>query len=237
MWVQSAKTLGWRTLAGDVFWNNAAAHERQRYLAMTFKLTAIILLGAALYVQPLLAQPMDRYVSADQLSVRSCPSTSCGRISWLLSGQKVTVAETRNGWARISKYYDASCKGGVSEYVDSGNASCSKENGVSDGQLAEWVSLEYLAESREKPSPPSNSSLVNTLSNSDNFGKYKAVFIRSTQKLIDEGRCTEADVLETGGWMKATGQNADVPVFFIYCGGFTVANRLYLDASSGRVSP
>ncbi|KKN15223.1 hypothetical protein LCGC14_0988270 [marine sediment metagenome] len=202
---------------------------------MTFKLTTTVLLGTALYVQPLLAQPMKRYVSADQLSVRSCPSTSCGRISWLLSGQKVTVAETQNGWARISKYYDASCKGGVSEYVDSGNASCSKDNGVSDGQFAEWVSLEYLAERSEEPRPPSNSSLVNALSNSDNFGKYKAVFIESTQKLIDDGQCTEADVVENGGWVKATGPNADLPVFFIYCGGFTVADRLYLDASSGRV--
>ena len=188
-----------------------------------------------MYGHPLIAEPMERYVSADQLSVRSCPSTSCGRISWLLSGQKVTVSETKDGWARISKYYNASCKGGVSDYVDSGNAACSRENGIVDGQFAEWVSLVYLAESREEPKPASNSSLVNALSKSDNFGTYEPVFTEVTQKLVHDGQCTEADVVENGGWVKATGPNADLPVFFIYCGGFSVAYRLYLDASSGRV--
>lgn len=202
---------------------------------MTVKFAALFLLGTAMYAQPLIAEPMERYVSADQLSVRSCPSTSCGRISWLLSGQKVTVSETQDGWARISKYYNALCKGGVSEYVDSGNAACSEENGIADGQFAEWVSLDYLAKSREEPRPPSNSSLVNALSKSDNFGKYETVFIEVTQKLVHDGQCTEVDVVENGGWVKATGPNADLPVFFIYCGGFAVANRLYLDASSGRV--
>lgn len=201
---------------------------------MKLPIAKSILLVAAFYAQPLQAQQTDLYVSADQLSVRSCPSTSCGRISWLLSGQKVTVAETKNGWARISKYYDAACKAGKSEYVDIGNSACSEENGVSNGQFAEWVSLDYLEENREEPKPASSSSLINALGKSDNFGKYEAEFIRSTQQLIDEGKCTEADVVENAGWAKATGVNADLPVFFMYCKGFTVANRLYLDASTGR---
>lgn len=201
---------------------------------MKLPIAKSVLLIAAFYTQPLQAQQTDLYVSADQLSVRSCPSTSCGRISWLLSGQKVTVAETKNGWARISKYYDAACKAGRSEYVDTGNSACSEENGVSNGQFAEWVSLDYLEANREEPKPASSSSLINALRKSDNFGKYEAEFIRSTQQLIDEGKCTEADVVENAGWAKATGANADLPVFFMYCNGFTVANRLYLNASTGR---
>ncbi|MFG6599948.1 MULTISPECIES: SH3 domain-containing protein [unclassified Sulfitobacter] len=201
---------------------------------MKLTFTKSILLMATLYAQPLRAQQADLYVSADQLSVRSCASTSCGRISWLLSGQKVTVVETRNGWARISKYYDAACKAGKSEYVDSGNSACSEENGISNGQLAEWVSLDYLKANPEKPKPASSSILVNALRKSDNFNKYEAEFTRATQQLIDDGECTEADVVENAGWAKATGANADLPVFFMYCKGFTAANRLYLDASTGR---
>jgi hypothetical protein len=52
--------------------------------------------------------------------------------------------------------------------------------------------------------------------------------------LIGDGRCTAGDFEENGGWMKSS-NNRDEPVYFMYCGGFTAANRIYLDAASGRI--
>ena len=52
--------------------------------------------------------------------------------------------------------------------------------------------------------------------------------------MIQSGRCTAADFEEQGGWMKST-NHRDAPIYFTYCGGMTVANRIYLDAETGRL--
>jgi hypothetical protein len=188
-------------------------------------------LGTVLSAQ---TEPAEMFVTAEQLSVRSCPSTDCGRISWLLTGQKVTVFETSDGWARISKSYDAACVDGISEYVDSGQSECTAANGIIDGNMAEWVSMEFLTAEPPSSELDLSSPLAEALSGSDNYQANREVFISSTYELISQGICTEGDVIENGGWAKATGANADRPIFFIYCGGFTTSNRWYLDASTGR---
>lgn len=61
---------------------------------------------------------------------------------------------------------------------------------------------------------------------------YDAVFMKAAQRLIENGECAEAHF--DGGFVKSTFSKG--PVYFIYCGEMTAANRVYLDASTGRTS-
>lgn len=90
----------------------------------------------------------EQWVSGDRLNRRTCPSTDCGVVGQLFHREGVNVLEERNGWGRIADYYETSCGKGRSAYVDTGNASGTPENGIENGQFAEWVSLEHLTNVR-----------------------------------------------------------------------------------------
>jgi hypothetical protein len=174
----------------------------------------------------------EMYVTVDRLIRRTCPSTSCGDVGGLLSGEKVIVLEERDGWARITRTYDAACQDGISAYVDKGNARCETSNGIIEGQMAEWVAIQFLGQDRE-PDPQANSNSERLVLGSDNFKSHREIFTNSAVDLIKNGTCTESDFLEMGGWVASTSQGPNV--YFMYCGGMTVANRIYLDVSTGRV--
>ena len=174
------------------------------------------------------------WVTSERLQRHSCPSESCGIVGQLFFREAAIVLERRGGWARISKRYDASCSGGRSEYVDKGNAECSPANGIVDGKFAEWVKAEHLSATRP-PDPAATAAEDEKLvKDSDDFGKYRRAFVTAARTLIGDGRCTAGDFEENGGWMKSS-NHRDEPIYFMYCGGFTAANRIYLDAASGRI--
>ncbi|HXV73874.1 MAG TPA: hypothetical protein VD713_04010 [Sphingomonadales bacterium] len=77
--------------------------------------------------------------------------------------------------------------------------------------------------------------LEEAISHSDDFGRYKAAFLKATQDLIQSKKCSISDFEEMGGWVKSTTTYNDEPVYFIYCGGLAVTNRIYLDVSSGKI--
>lgn len=172
------------------------------------------------------------WVTSDRLARHTCPSASCGVVGRLFFREAADVAEIEGNWGRVSKRYDASCSGGNSAYVDDGNAACVGDNGIVDGQLAEWVEIAYLSPNR--PADPAEGAIgvSKLIAGSDDFRTYEAAFVNAAQKLMESGQCTEADFKEMGGFMKST--NNQGPVYFIYCGGMTAANRLYLNAATGK---
>ena len=176
----------------------------------------------------------EAWVTSDRLNRRTCPAVTCGIVGSLMFREKATLYDEKNGWARVSKYYDASCQNGLSQYVDSGNAACTEGNGIVDGRFAEWVSLKYLSNTR--PDDPSAGATGDyaLVSGSDDFRKYKYVFAKAAAELIASGRCTEQDFKNMGGWLKST-THWDSPVYFTYCGEMHVQNRLYLNAATGDV--
>jgi Protein of unknown function (DUF4236) len=182
-----------------------------------------------------LAAGEDRYwVTADRLNRRTCPSTACGIVGQLFFREAATIYEQKNSWARISTYYDASCNNGRSEYVESGNNQCKSENGIVDGKFAEWVSVQFLSQDRP-PDPAAEAKVTEALvAQSDDYRIYKAAFVRAAEDLISTGQCSAADFKEMGGWMKSI-SHKDQPIYFTYCGGLTVANRLYLNAETGKI--
>ncbi len=173
------------------------------------------------------------WVTSERLNRRTCPSESCGVVGQLFFREGVTAHEERDGWARITQPYDASCAGSRSEYVDTGNAACTPANGVSDGQFAEWVSVEYLSDTRPPDPAADASGLEELVAGSDDFARYRTAFLDAAQSLIAQRRCTERDFRDMGGWVKSS-SHRNQPIYFTYCGGVTVTNRLYLNADTGE---
>ena len=140
---------------------------------------------------------------------------------------------TSNGWARITNYYDASCRNGHSEYVDEGNSSCSPSNGVEEGKFAEWVSVKYL--SKNRPADPGAGATGDyaLVKGSDDYRQYKDVFAKSASELIASGKCTAQDFKNMGGWMKSS-NHMNQPIYFTYCGGMRTDKRIYLNAANGK---
>lgn len=177
----------------------------------------------------------EQFWAATQRSDRhTCPSERCGVVGQLMFRESAHVYERRDGWARISEPYLAGCANGRSDYVDTGNADCVEDNGIVGGRLAEWVQLSTLTETR--PADPAQTAEADEglVAHSDDFAQHRAAFVRAANTLIRQGRCTPVDFQEQGGWVKSS-NHRDQPIYFTYCGGMSASNRIYLDASNGRV--
>lgn len=174
------------------------------------------------------------WVTTQYADRHTCPSERCGIVGRLFFREGTEVHEVRDGWTRVSRVYDASCEGGRSAYVDKGRADCAADNGIEGGLFAEWIKSDQLSETRP-PDPAETAAPDESLvANSDDFTQHRKAFAKAAAELIASGRCTKAEFEEMGGWIKSS-NHRDAPVYFTYCGGMTVANRIYLDASSGRV--
>ena len=160
--------------------------------------------------------PGQYFVSADSLKERLGPSTDASVTNTIYKGQAVEVLEVKDGWARVSKYYDGAAEG-------------------KSGQVARWVSAQYLG--RERPAPiaaAADNKLEQAIKGSDDFAKFRVGFVNGSQELINSRRCTLADFAEMGGWMRSTNHKPK-PVYFTYCGGMTLANKVYLNAQTGEI--
>lgn len=190
-----------------------------------------ITLSAAISIAPVLAQER-LWVNVDSLYRRTCPSKECGTVGKQFFRESVPALEHREGWVRISEFYDASCVSGISEYVDSGTAECVAENGIENGKFAEWVMRQYLVP--EQPPDPSMGATGTAapIGQSDDYRLYKDAFVIAAEKLMQSGQCTAADFRDWGGWVKSS-DYADQPVYFVRC---KTGGRLYLDARSGVIS-
>lgn len=155
-----------------------------------------------------------------------------GRLSFR---EAVTVLEERGAWVRITKEYDGACENGQSRYVDVGDKACTSANGFRDGRFSEWVRKEHLSATR--PADPANTATTDEslVAQSDDFARYRRQFASIAAKLIADGRCTKAEFAEQGGFVKSVTEHRNEPIYFIYCGGMTAANKLYVNAKTGEV--
>ena len=174
------------------------------------------------------------WVTTSRLERRTCPSERCGVVGQLFFREAANVLERRGEWARITQPYDAACEGGRSTYVDTGNAACIAENGITHGRFAEWVLVRSLSAARPADPAETASQAERLVRQSDDFTQYRPAFVRAANELIYSGRCTPRDFEEQGGWMKSSNHRNEA-VYFTYCGEMTVANRIYLNAETGRI--
>ena len=195
---------------------------------MKAPLVTALLLGSSI------ASADDLWVSTDVLKRHSCPSNRCGVLGEIYYRSKATVLERREGWGRITRYYDAFCEAGKSRYFKGGTADCLETNGVKNSQVAEWIELKHLAAVRPADPAAAATGTAALIGGSDDFKTYKAVFVKITDQLLAAKRCSTADFKEWGGWMRSTTHKAS-PTYFMYCGGSTPAHKIYLDAAAGTL--
>lgn len=72
------------------------------------------------------------------------------------------------------------------------------------------------------------------ISLSDDLDRYRKVFAEAANNLLEDGTCKEAEFIENGGWIRSTAFKPRA-VYFMYCGGTTVDDRLYLDVNTGKI--
>ena len=176
----------------------------------------------------------DAWVAVDELDRRTCPAASCGIVGQLLKNEQVTIVEEKDGWGRITIYYDAACKNGKSLFISKGSRSCLPENGIDDGKMAEWVKMADLTITKPDMKMPPSQAKYDLVRLSDDFDTYKNEFINAADSLIESGRCTREDFEKIGGWMSSSNYS-NKPIYFIYCGGNEITNQVHLDASNGRI--
>jgi hypothetical protein len=170
------------------------------------------------------------WVASEAANRRTCPSVECGVVGKLLFRELATVIETKSGWARVTKYYDAACVGGRSEYVEEGPADCVPENGIVDGQFAEWIRLDLLSEERAPDPGAGATGTAKSVAQSNDFSRYKAQFVRAAEALIASGQCSAKDLSDAGGFLRST--NKGHGIYFTYCRDGS--DRIYLDVRTGR---
>ena len=105
---------------------------------------------------------------------------------------------------------------------------------ASDRAAAAAKARESTANAREAAAKAHAEAAEAAIQSSDDFQLHKGGFLKATSTLIDNGTCTLADFREMGGWVRSQSHKPK-PVYFTYCGGMTVSNRIYLDVSSGKV--
>ena len=175
-----------------------------------------------------------QWVTTERTDRHTCPSTECGVTGHLMFREGVDVLETKGMWSRITKAYSASCVEGESEYVKEGNKACTTANGIKNGLFAEWIQNKDLSPNRPTNPDEHASGDDALIKGSDDYRIYKDQFTKAARQLINDGTCTEGDFKEMGGWMASTNRGQDV--YFTYCGGMTLSNKVYLNAKSGKVS-
>ncbi|MDY0746574.1 hypothetical protein SNE35_18820 [Paucibacter sp. R3-3] len=184
------------------------------------KSIALIVALVLTFLQPAIAQvskPGKYYVVTETSSVRLAPVASAKETNVLRTRQAVDVIEVKGQWARISKYYDGAVEGQA-------------------GDVARWVRAADLSPTRppDEKARSDEPEIAKLLVDSDDFSRYRKAFIKASQDLVARGQCSLQDFKEIGGWMKST--NAPTaPVYFMYCGGMTKANRIFLNARTGEV--
>jgi hypothetical protein len=155
-------------------------------------LAALTLLGAA-------DAPGVYYVTTDRTDERLAPSPSARSTNGIYRQQKVDVFEVRNGWARVSKFYDGSVEG------------------VS-GEVARWVLAAHLGKQRpaDLPQPKIDRDpriAKDAIGGVGDFGMTEAdvrILYRGAKHFLDTGRCKRVELGMKSGSKPNT--------YFLNCG-------------------
>jgi hypothetical protein len=154
------------------------------------------------------------FVNERRLAVRNQPDESIYPDRYLYKSDPIKVLEVKEGWGRISNYFVLEKNG--PEYAE----------WVKMDGLVDWVPI-VTKEEREEM-------LTSYVGKSDDFFLYKDKFFAITDRLIKEKICTPEDFSEVQGWMRSI-KYSDRHVYFVYCGGLRVSDKIYFDVDSEEI--
>lgn len=87
----------------------------------------------------------------------------------------------------------------------------------------------------EKQKPQTSPSAIESaISKSDDYQIHRARFFSAANKLILDKKCTLEDFNEIGGWLKSS-THPNGYIYFTYCGGKTIASRIYLNTQTEEI--
>ncbi|MDK9738411.1 hypothetical protein KI655_14015 [Vibrio sp. D404a] len=161
-----------------------------------------------------LPEQTDFYVSERKIAVFDAPDVDALIKDYLYKGDHIEILEKSNGWGRISDYIVL------------------REGGP---EMAEWVEMSKLSEDEVIISPDEHVEILDSyLVKSDDLKTYRKPFRVAIDSLIENGTCEPGDFEELGGWVKSV-KYSSRNVYFIYCGGLKLENKIYLDADTGEI--
>ncbi|MFA0113808.1 SH3 domain-containing protein [Vibrio sp. 10N.261.46.E11] len=153
------------------------------------------------------------YVLDRKLKVVEQPEIDGLITDYLYKGEKVELLEKQGEWARISDYIVL------------------EEGGP---QTAEWISMSGLSNDEVIISEQENREILDSyLAKSDDLKVHQEKFRNTVAKLISEGKCDPSDFEELGGWVKSV-KYSNRDVYFIYCAGLSLENKIYLDVNTNE---
>lgn len=85
-----------------------------------------------------------------------------------------------------------------------------------------------------KPRVYTDAEIHDAIKQSDDYETYRAEFTVAARTLLGSRQCGRYEMTEYGGFVRSPSYK-DRPVYFTYCGGSSVANRVYLDVSTGEI--
>ena len=153
-------------------------------------------------------------VTADSLNVRQAANETGKVTGKLYQQEKVEVFEVKNGWARISEYYNK------------------ETNGLSS-KVARWVFATHLSTPRPMGNQVVGSSpIINAIKSSDDLAMHQDTFVWVSEKLVTSGECKLSDFEDIGGWWRSV-DHKPRPVYYTYCGGAIDNHRVYVNTATG----
>ena len=180
----------------------------------------------------------DYYVNARVLKVRSGPSTSSQSVGKIYKAEKVKAFEFKDNWARISTENTPE-KWVYRAYLTKFKSKNSiKKNNTSKPTQVKKVIEEVKEEQKVKPvivnkqEEGINPLVLEAISNSNDFKKFKPLFISTSKRLYDDGICRLRDFRRAKGWMEAV----DETIYFIYCGSIKRSNKIYLNVITEKAT-
>jgi uncharacterized protein YgiM (DUF1202 family) len=153
-------------------------------------------------------------VTADSLNVRQAANETGKVTGKLFQREKVEVFEVKNGWARISEYYNE------------------KINGQSS-KVARWVFATHLSAPRPTArKATANSPIINAIKSSDDLAMHQDTFVWISEELVTSGECKLSDFEDIGGWWRSV-DHKPRPVYYTYCGGAINNHRVFVNTATG----
>ncbi len=86
-----------------------------------------------------------------------------------------------------------------------------------------------------KPRVYTDAEIQEAIAQSDDYDQYRAEFTEAAKVLLTSRRCGRYEMTQYGGFVKSQ-THKNKPVYFTYCGGTHLDNRIYIDVSTGELS-
>ena len=165
------------------------------------------------------------YVNAQTLKVRIAPTSSAYHSYSVYKGHEVTVYETRDNWARISKNKSAE-KWVHRNYLTPLNKEEKDTTEIKEIPI-KIKEIPIVAIKYDK-----YALILENVAKSQDYEKFKPIFISTSKRLYDNGTCVLKDFRRSRGWMAL----ADDAIYFIYCGSIKRSNKIYLNVITNKAT-